>query len=481
VLDPVAGIVFALGQGGDRAIHRTADRPRIEALDELPSPYLSGTFDPIASGMVAGTIETNRGCPYGCTFCDWGSATLQKIRKFDFDRVKAEVDWLAEHQIPILWIADANFGILDRDVELAEHIARVHEKTGFPREVVVNYAKNATLRVAEIVRTLTRAGLTTQGIISIQTRDAPTLLAVRRSNIKTKRYEELSTVFREEGLPLTIELMLGLPGSTVASLKADLQHYFDEDTPVRVYDTVVLPNSPMAEPEYMREHAIEIDERGYILATSSYTRDDLTRMDRIARLYRTAVDCSALRLVLKYLQWDHRVPALDFLDAIVEAISSDPRRVPHLTFLLDGFRAHGRMRGGWGPLFAEIERFANERFAVGPSDAFSAVLRANERILPEEGRILPKTYRLAHDVVAYFHDRGRRPLASYGPGELTVSDPDNIVTRLRLEARPAEFIQHFWELESPLARVRAKAHFVVATRRTTAAPNMGPLSTARSS
>ena len=32
-------------------------------------------------------LESNRGCPYGCTFCDWGSATLSKVRNFDLDRV----------------------------------------------------------------------------------------------------------------------------------------------------------------------------------------------------------------------------------------------------------------------------------------------------------------------------------------------------------------------------------------------------------
>ena len=28
------------------------------------------------------TLETNRGCPFACTFCDWGSLTYAKIRKF---------------------------------------------------------------------------------------------------------------------------------------------------------------------------------------------------------------------------------------------------------------------------------------------------------------------------------------------------------------------------------------------------------------
>ncbi len=49
------------------------------------SPACS-TCTPRPDGRMA-IIETNRGCPYGCTFCDWGSATLSRIRKFDLERV----------------------------------------------------------------------------------------------------------------------------------------------------------------------------------------------------------------------------------------------------------------------------------------------------------------------------------------------------------------------------------------------------------
>ncbi len=83
---------------------QTAARDRIADLDSLPSPVLTGLFDGFipAGGERAGLIlETNRGCPYGCTFCDWGSATLSRIRQFDLDRVFAELDWCAEHHLGI--------------------------------------------------------------------------------------------------------------------------------------------------------------------------------------------------------------------------------------------------------------------------------------------------------------------------------------------------------------------------------------------
>ena len=53
---------------------------------EIPSPMLSGVFDDIIKNnpdyVFNITLETNRGCPFQCTFCDWGSLTYAKIRKF---------------------------------------------------------------------------------------------------------------------------------------------------------------------------------------------------------------------------------------------------------------------------------------------------------------------------------------------------------------------------------------------------------------
>ena len=40
-------------------------------LDEHPSPYLTGILDPfLADPLLAPIMETNRGCPYACTFCN---------------------------------------------------------------------------------------------------------------------------------------------------------------------------------------------------------------------------------------------------------------------------------------------------------------------------------------------------------------------------------------------------------------------------
>ena len=49
----------------------------------MPSPYLNGLFDELIKDCkydIEGTIETTRGCPFGCTFCEIGTKYYQKIK-----------------------------------------------------------------------------------------------------------------------------------------------------------------------------------------------------------------------------------------------------------------------------------------------------------------------------------------------------------------------------------------------------------------
>ena len=183
------GISFL--RGG--TVVRTPDRERLADLDEIPSPYLTGLFDHIEPVRLWYPIlESNRGCPYGCTFCDWGSATLSRIRKFDLDRVKAEIDWVVDRGAMGIGLADANFGMLDRDVEIVEHLVALRERTGRPRAFGVNMAKNRVGNTLEIVSLLTEAGILSEGLIATQSYDPGVLRTIRRANIRPAVFDDLA-------------------------------------------------------------------------------------------------------------------------------------------------------------------------------------------------------------------------------------------------------------------------------------------------
>ena len=101
-------------------------------------------------------IETNRGCPYACTFCNWGNATQEKINQFSLETVKEEVKYVCENTKNLtgfMYIADANFGILRRDLEIAKVIRDCTDKYNFPQHVYIYFAKNTNDTIVNIADT----------------------------------------------------------------------------------------------------------------------------------------------------------------------------------------------------------------------------------------------------------------------------------------------------------------------------------------
>jgi len=464
-LSAVPGITFRLS-GSQSHFVRTEDRNRIVDIDSIPSPYLTGVFDQYSGQIEAAIIESNRGCPYGCTFCDWGSATNQKIRKFDLDRVRNEVEWIAQRQVRVLWIADANYGIYDRDVELAEWICEMKKNYGYPKEVVVNYAKNATKRLAKIVDLFANNGICNQGIISIQTRDEATLEVIDRKNIKSQRYGELSDIFSELSLPLSTDLMIGLPGITRESFKHDLQYYFDTDVEVKAYPTQLLPNSPMADPEYIEKYKIEIDAGNYLVSTFSYSEADLRQMMALYSAYNIGENFSTLRYVLRYVQWERGIKALDYLEQLLATVNKNPLQYPSIHYALNRFAATRSLPGGWNQFYREVSDFSLQSFSVERSPAFAAILAFNEAVMPDDGAVYPLEVHLDHDVVSYVKDwikcsgqqNRQESLSSYPPAETVVEDKYEM-SRLTHSAQQYDSHQTFWELFSPLSRSQSEPNF----------------------
>ena len=194
------------------------DKQRMSNLD-IPSPYTTGLFDKLLednpTALWSMTFETNRGCPYACTFCDWGGTTYSKVRKFDIDRITADLEWAIGKPVSYVFCADANFGIFkERDLEIARVLKRVADLS-LIETINLQYAKNSTEIVFEIAQIL---GEYSRGVtVSVQSMHDATLTAIKRRNMDVNRVQDLIALSKRYNVGTYTEVILGLPEETLES------------------------------------------------------------------------------------------------------------------------------------------------------------------------------------------------------------------------------------------------------------------------
>ncbi len=281
-------------------------------------------------GVVA-AWETNRGCPFRCSYCDWGSNTMSKMRTFGMDRLRDEIDWFARSGVRVIFSVDSNWGMFKRDLALTESIVAAKERWGHPAYFAYSNAKNVPDRTVAISRAVIGAGLETAHTLSIQHSSEAVLEATDRENISVEKQIEVVRALRADGVPISVQLILGLPGDTPALWRrtfTDLMEWGIHDGYV-VTSYHLLPNAPAARPAYRSEWGIETVDRyvydgpgvrmdepvdpltyaraDLIVATSSFDRDDWLVMARESACVRALHNGGLTQLVSRMLRASHGV------------------------------------------------------------------------------------------------------------------------------------------------------------------------------
>ena len=242
-LDHIPGISFQR----DGHVITTAERDQIANLDDIPSPFLEGILpfrDRNGRAIYdVALLETNRGCPYKCSFCYWGGAVGQKVRAFSRERLREELEFFARERVESVVLCDANMGMLAEDEVFVDDVIRMKERYGYPLTLEASWAKHKGERFYNIVQRMKRAGLKSSFTLALQSLEEQALENMRRKNMKLNKFEDLAHWMRSEGLDTYAELIWGLPGETPDSFIEGYDRISEHVSRIATYPLLILPNT----------------------------------------------------------------------------------------------------------------------------------------------------------------------------------------------------------------------------------------------
>jgi hypothetical protein len=211
-------------------------RTPLPDLNALGSPYRAGILDVADEQMLL--LETIRGCRFQCKFCYYPKA-YDKLYFLTPEAVRAELRHACERSAREVVLLDPTLNQRKDFADFLRLLAEGNPAQGF-RYFGELRAEGITSETAALLRqanfTEVEVGLQSIG------QEAMTLME-RKNNLRA--FERGVRAMLREGIKVKVDLIVGLPGDTVESVRSGL-HYLREKglyTDIQVFHLSVLPGT----------------------------------------------------------------------------------------------------------------------------------------------------------------------------------------------------------------------------------------------
>ncbi len=205
--------------------------------------------------------ESDRGCPYKCSFCDWQAGLHHKVirKKYSFDQ---ELTLFAKHGCR-LFTNNANIGIYEADVDIMTTIYRLSIEYPEFEPQQPCWAKLNNDRVYKMLKTQGEILGKIYAKQHLQSITPEVLENIDRPGTEWKDQKNAILSLREEtGVEVVYhaEFIVGMPGETKDTWDHAMLEIIDL-YPIANIDAnhwVLLPNSPASNPEYIDKYKLNI-------------------------------------------------------------------------------------------------------------------------------------------------------------------------------------------------------------------------------
>lgn len=270
-LRAVRGLTVRDAEGAWR---ETPPRP-LSDLSALPSPYKMGL---VQHGGL-GVLQTYRGCPFTCSFCEWG--TMESPRRVrGVEDLREEFAGMAGHRVDAALLVDAGLNLnagAFRNLRAAAESSDFLSRRGLICEVYPSKVRQEHL---DFLKGIGRAYVG----VGLQSFDNHVLANVER-HYDEARFDETLRALGEVAA-VAVEIIVGLPGDSPERFRRNFERARRLPCTLRVYHCVVLPSALMVRSP--PEHALDYDPvtlkmrgcLGWPPAALAETADFLTREAR---------------------------------------------------------------------------------------------------------------------------------------------------------------------------------------------------------
>lgn len=261
------------------------------------------------NAQILAILETTRGCPYGCTYCDWGGGIATTVIKKDLKYVEEDLKFLTEINLYHLYLADANLGIFgDRDLKIIQILAELRKKSkkifsigygGFAK------SDNKLSTIQQIMKISLENNFNIgQGLkLSVQSLDLTVLKSIDRKNISfSAMLEAVVPLAKKYKKSIEVEMILGLPNMTLEKFYYEIDILGAFKFPVRWYEWLLLPETPAYDPDYRIQYGLEttLKNNGWannepssmmeiVVSSRTYTKEDYLEMLLATSIYHAII------------------------------------------------------------------------------------------------------------------------------------------------------------------------------------------------
>ncbi|KPJ65569.1 MAG: hypothetical protein AMJ45_04980 [Syntrophobacter sp. DG_60] len=246
------------------------ERPLIENLGQIPSPYLQSILTPRDEVTY---IETYRGCPYRCAYCFEGK-NFPRLRFFPEDRIRKEIEFIMSHpNIKSFHFVDPIFNL--KKERLKKITNAIYEANRF----------KAGLRTVEIMAELIDEETVTlfkkANVRSVETGPQtvhPDILKNVNRYYDEQRFKNGVKLLMDGGIEVLTDLIIGLPGDNFFKFAKSIKVMIELKSTNIVFSILhVLPGTELY--KNSKKYGLKFDDKAphLILSTPTFPYDEIDK------------------------------------------------------------------------------------------------------------------------------------------------------------------------------------------------------------